>query len=44
MPTWLHCMGQDIPNELEGRVIVELFEQTAPPIARVDSRPASDAT
>jgi hypothetical protein len=44
MPTWLHCLGQDVPNELEGRVIVELFEPTAPSIARVDPRRASNAT
>ena len=44
MPTWLHCLGQDVPNELEGRVIVELFEQTAPPIVRVDPWPAFNAT
>lgn len=26
MPTWLQCLGQPIPADLEGRVIAELFE------------------
>ena len=26
LPTWLRCLGQDIPGELEGQVVEELFE------------------
>lgn len=26
MPTWLYCLDQRIPSELEGRVILELFD------------------
>jgi hypothetical protein len=44
MPTWLHCLRQDVPIELEGRVIAELFEQTAPSLARAEPKPVSNAT
>jgi predicted AlkP superfamily phosphohydrolase/phosphomutase len=29
LPTWLHCLQQDVPSDLEGRVIPDLFERTA---------------
>ena len=43
VPTWLHCLRQDIPSALEGRIIRELFEPTAPSDAKPDFRSAADA-
>jgi predicted AlkP superfamily phosphohydrolase/phosphomutase len=32
-PTWLHALGQDVPAELEGRVMQELFTAATVPAA-----------
>jgi len=43
LPTWLHCLGQDIPDELEGRVIADLFERDFQSVEHPGRRPAARA-
>jgi predicted AlkP superfamily phosphohydrolase/phosphomutase len=44
VPTWLHCLRQDVPGDLEGRVIPELFERAAPSVRHLDLGSARHAT
>ncbi|MGH8129480.1 MAG: alkaline phosphatase family protein [Steroidobacteraceae bacterium] len=43
LPTWLRCLGQDVPDELEGRVVTELFERDGHAVDRPGHRQATRA-